>query len=463
MKKSGWTVGDTSGMGKDAARAFRAELEQRGIRRAKIGGFDIDGVLRGKYVSLDKLESALRKGFGFCDVIFGWDVEDAPYGERPAAASGVGFPDVLARLDPATTRTLPWEPDVAAVLCDFASPDGSDYPACPRSMLKRVLARAEAMGFEVKAGAEFEFTLFRESPESLRAKHFRDLTPLDPGMFGYSWLRSSQAADLMADLSNGLKDFDIELEGLHPETGPGIYEAAIRYDSALRAADKAALFKTAVKQIAHEHGLTATFMAKCSAALPGNGGHIHESLWRDGKNVFASPPGAPLSEALRHYVGGQTELMAELTACFAPTVNSYRRFVPGVWAPLTATWGVENRTCALRVIEPHDASAARVEYRQPGADMNPYIALGASIAAGLWGVAERREPAAPRDDDACEEGQRLPRSLVEATARLKASARARELLGAGFVDHFVATREWEWQRFMQVVTEWELARYLEII
>ena len=175
-----------------------------------------------------------------------------------------------------------------------------------------MVERAAEAGFRAQFAAEFEFFFFQESRESLAKKDFKGLSPLDPGMFGYSWIRSGQDSELMCALMNELAAFDVELEGLHPETGPGVYEAAIRYDDALIAADKAALFKTAIKQIAHRHGLSVTFMAKWNEKMPGASGHLHQSLWRRGKNVFydrSSKDG--MSSTMRHYVAGQLALMKE--------------------------------------------------------------------------------------------------------------------------------------------------------
>src|SRR5262245_16057511 len=279
-----------------------AELVKHGARQAKIGGFDIDGVLRGKYVPLEKLRSALGSGFGFCDVIFGWDVADVLYDNSRVTGWHSGYPDAHAVLDASTLRVLPWEPGVVAMLADFRGSDGGPHPACPRSLLKTVLGRARALGFEPKFGAEYEFFLFQETRDSLSEKGFQKLRPLDPGMFGYSWVRSGQDSALMNEILEGLSDFDVELEGLHTETGPGVYEAAIRYDDALQAADKAALFKTAIKQITHRHGISVTFMAKWNADLPGCSGHLHQSLWHGEKNVFFDPDAERgISRLMRHY------------------------------------------------------------------------------------------------------------------------------------------------------------------
>jgi len=446
-----------------------ADLEARGITRAKIGGFDLDGVLRGKYISLDKLRSALSSGFGFCDVIFGWDIADVLYDNAKITGWHTGYPDAHAVLDTSTLRFPPWEPGTAAMLADFRDEQGGPHPACPRSLLRGVIDRAAAMGFEAKFACEFEFFLFHETPHSLHEKGFRDLSPLSPGMFGYSWVREGQQRRLMADILDTMRAFDIEIEGLHTETGPGVYEAAIRYDDVLSAADKAALFKVAMKQIAHENNLSVTFMAKWNADLPGSSGHLHQSLWRHGDNVFCDSKSLDgMSKTLRHYIGGQCALMPELTALYSPTINSYKRYVPGVWAPLTATWGVENRTTAVRLIG-LGTPAARVEYRQTAADINPYIAMATCLAAGLYGIEREIEPPAPVRGDAgagnASEPERkpLPRSLADATRLLAESRAAREILGESFVDHYVRTRDWEVRQYERAVTEWELKRYFEAI
>lgn len=460
--------GSNSSQSSDDAKRAAAELIEgligRGVDRAKIGGFDIDGVLRGKYVSLDKLESALSKGFGFCDVIFGWDMADVLYDNAKVTGWHTGYPDANAALDPSTLRTIPWEPGAAAMLADFRAGDGSAHPACPRSLLKRVIARAEKLGFTPKVGAEYEFYLFKETRDSLQEKAFRRLTPLDPGMFGYSWVRSGQDSELMRDIMQSMREFDIELEGLHTETGPGVYEAAIRFDDALKTADRAALFKVAMKQIAHRHGVSVTFMAKWNATLPGSSGHLHQSLWQDGKNAFIDAKGTGMSKLMQQFLAGQIALMAELTAMVSPTINSYKRYVPGVWAPMVACWGTENRTCSCRVIGLGQGSALRIEHRQPAADMNPYIALAATLGAGLWGIEKGLAlPPETRGDAGADGAGRLPRTLREANAKLAASKAARALFGEAFVDHYVRTRDWEVREYDKAVTDWELSRYFEVI
>ncbi len=446
--------------------ALREELEARGIRKAKVGGFDVDGILRGKLISLEKLFSAVEKGFGFCDVVFGWDVADNLYDNATVTGWSTGYPDALAKIDLSTFRVHPHEPDTAHFLVDFHTPDGKPHPACPRSLLKRVAARAEAAGYLPRFGAELELWVFRETPESLHAKGFAELQPLSPGMFGYSWLREAQHGDFVHDVLDTMAAYDIDVEGFHTETGPGVWEVALRYDDVVRAADQAALFKTTLKALAHQHGRAVTFMAKWSEAYPGSSGHLHQSLW-DGEgqvNLFADAEGIHgLSTAGRHYLGGLVATAPELAALYAPFVNSYKRYVPGLWAPLTASWGPENRTCGVRLIAGPGAKATRLELRHGGSDLNPYLAMAASLGAGLYGIEGGIEPPAPTEGDAAAQGPSLPTTLAEATERLKASEAAKTILGEPFVDHYARTRDWEVREHRKAVSGWELQRYFEAV
>jgi glutamine synthetase len=445
--------------------AISAMLNERGIEHVKVGVFDGDAILRGKYIHRDKFLSALDKGLAFCDVVLGWDSNDQLIDNLKFTGWHTAFPDAPIRVLPETRRDIPFEPKTALFLCEFA---GRAEAVCPRATLRRVLARAAAMGYSVSAAAEFEFFVFSETPESVRAKHYQDLQPMTPGFFGYSVLRNTVHSGLYQELLDLSTAMRFPIEGLHTETGPGVLEAALCHCEALEAADRAALFKTFTKVLAQRHGLMATFMAKWSNKYPGQSGHLHMSLQkRDGGSVFhdATKP-HDMSDAMRWFVGGQQALMPELLSMVACTVNSYSRLIPGYWAPTSATWGVENRTTALRVIRggPH---SQRVEYRIAAADINPYLALAASIGSGLWGIEHRIEPDAPiaANAYALEHApeRRLPGSLHEAAQRLMASSAARELFGAEFVEHHAATRQWEEREFRKAITDWELARYFEII
>ncbi|HEY8207927.1 MAG TPA: glutamine synthetase family protein [Myxococcaceae bacterium] len=441
-------------------------LAERSIKKVKVGAVDVDGVWRGKYVSLEKFFSAAKGGMGFCDVVFGWDLADELYDNAEVTGWHTGYPDQLAKVDLSTARVIPWEPDTAAFLLDFVNEDGSPFEPSPRQLLHRVGRRARELGFLPRFGAEYEYFIFRETAASLRQKAFHDLTPLSPGMFGYSWLRTSAHSALVHALVDGCNAFGIDVEGMHTETGPGVYETAIRYGDLEAAADKAVLFKTVVKEICARHGVTACFMAKWNAKLPGCSGHVHQSLWdlKGEKNLFYDPKSKDgSSQLLRHYVGGQIALMPELTALYWPTINSYKRSVENTWAPTTATWGRENRTVAIRVIGDSPKST-RIEYRQLAADMNAYVGMAVSLAAGLYGIEHEIEPTAPTTGNGYQtKAAPLPRSLKDAVQLLKQSRRAREILGDGFVDHYLRTREWEVRQFERAVTTWELERYLELI
>ncbi|HMC93093.1 MAG TPA: hypothetical protein VKI45_11590 [Allosphingosinicella sp.] len=433
---------------------------------AKIGLFDIDGIMRGKYLSAAKFASAVESGSAFCDVVLGWDSGDQLVEGLSFTGWHTAYPDAEIRLLPETMREMPFERGMPLVLAEFA---GRAEAVCPRNLLKRVLARAADAGFAVKAAAEFEFFVFEETPQSVRDKGYRDLKPITPGNFGYSMLRSGVHADFYHELWSVCDAMRIEIEGLHTETGPGVIEAAIGVDEALEAADKAALFKTVAKILAQRRGWMATFMAKWSRDWPGQSGHLHMSLLdaNSGKGIFfdeARP--LSMSDAMRWFVGGQQALMPDLLAMIAPTINSYTRMIPGYWAPTAASWGYENRTCALRVIGGSEKSQ-RVEYRIGAADLNPYIALAAAIGSGLWGIENRIEPDAPIEGNAyaveMPPERALPATLWDAAQRLKGSDAARALFGAEFVEHYAATREWEEQEARKAITDWQLARYFEII
>ena len=443
----------------------RAIVEERGLTHVKVGVFDNDGILRGKFIDRAKFLSALEKGMGFCDVVLGWDSNDQQYDNVTFTGWHTAFPDAPVRLLPETCRSLPLEGNMLLFLGEFA---GKAEEVCPRATLRRVLARAAALGYGATAAAEYEFFVFSETPASVREKHYRNLVNLTPGYFGYSVLRSGVHAELYQALLKLAEDMRMPIEGLHTETGPGVMEAALHYTEALEAADRAALFKTFVKVLAQRRGLMATFMAKWSEKLPGQSGHLHISLARkDGASAFydeKQPHG--MSDEMRWFVGGQQALMPELLAMVASTVNSYSRLVPGYWAPTSATWGVENRTCALRVIQ-GGAKSQRVEYRIAAADINPYLALAVAVGSGLWGIEHRIEPDEPITGNAYDRKlpakRTLPRTLTEAAERLARSQAAQELFGKPFVAHYAASREWEEREFRRAVTDWELSRYFEII
>lgn len=441
-------------------------LQELEVRYIKFGVFDLDGVLRGKLISKEKFLSALDSDVGFCNVIFGWDINDQCYDNTKVSGWHTGYPDTFATIDPETFRTIPWQHHTPFFLADFESaPDIKQV--CPRSLLKRIRNKAIEMGFLPKFSAEFEWFNFAETPQSFHEKGYQNPTPLTPGMFGYSVLRFSQQFEYVDQLFNQLHSFGIPLEGLHTETGDGVYEAAITYDDVLIAADRAALFKTAVKEIATAHEIMPSFMAKWNPELPGCSGHIHQSLWDEhGSNLFFDEHQPDrISKLMQHFVAGQLHCLPHILPMFAPTTNSYKRYVEGSWSPTSVSWGVENRTTALRVIN-HKEQSMRVEYRVSGADVNPYLSMAAALASGLYGIKNELEltiPSTNGNQYAVKDSVQLPNSLEKATKAMKNSDIANQLFGDEFVDHFIRTREWEVRQQDLSQPNWEMKRYFEII
>ncbi|MEO5693785.1 MAG: glutamine synthetase family protein [Usitatibacter sp.] len=454
-------------MKKASEAAILAAIRKHPVAKVKVAVTDIDGVLRGKYIHRDKFFSAVDGGFGFCDVVFGWDSGDQTYDNTALTGWQHGFPDALAHIDLGTYRTVPWDNNVPFFLGNFVTPKGKPHPLCPRQLLRRVLARAEKKGFGAMVGSEFEFFNFRETPQSWADKKGVGPTPISPGMFGYSLLRTNLNREYFNALMDEMAAFDVPIEGLHTETGPGVYEAALVFTEALEAADRAVLFKTGAKEIGARFGVMPSFMAKWSASYPGCSGHLHQSLTDGKKNVFHDAKGrhGGMSKLFESYLQGQLNSLLGMAPMFWPTVNSYKRLVDGFWAPVKPTWGVDNRTATFRVL-PGSSKTTRLETRAPGADMNAYLAIAAVLAAGLDGMEKGLKlttPAITGSNQGADDIPRAPRTLIETTRLFKQSEVARDWFGDEFVDHYAATREWEWRQWLDAVTDWELKRYFEII
>ena len=450
-------------------KAVLADVMKSPTPGVKVAVSDIDGILRGKVLHKDKFASALDGGFGFCDVVYGWDMHDACYDNTTTTGWHKGYPDALVRLDLATHRNVPWDGGIDFFLGNFVRIENGrevPYPLDGRQVLKRVLARGERLGLKPMCSLEFEFFNFAETPQTWAAKKGVEPEPITPGMFGYSLLRAAHARDYFNALFGELAAFGVPIEGLHTETGPGVYEAAIAYSDALEAGDRAVLFKSGAKEIGARFGIMPSFMAKWSQGYPGCSGHVHQSLSDGSKNVFHDPKGrAGMSKLFESYLAGQVDALLAFAPMFWPTINSYKRLVDGFWAPVKPTWGIDNRTVSFRVI-PGSAKSTRLETRCPGADVNPYLALAACIAAGLHGVEKKMKLSVPPiegTNKGAEHIPRAPRSLIRTTHAFKQSAIARDWLGDTFVEHFAATREWEHRQWQDAVTDWERKRYFEII
>jgi len=444
------------------------QLAGKDTRKVKLAVVDIDGILRGKVISFEKFKSVAEKGFGFCDVVFGWDANDLAYDNASYTGWHTGYPDATAVVDLQTFREIPWENDLPFFIADFSDGKGKSLPICPRSLLKKIAQQADDAGFIPYFSQEFEWFNFVNNVNELYENKFRNPQHLTHGMFGYSVLRASQQSPFFHDLFDLLNKFNVPIEGIHTETGPGVYEAAIVYGKILEAADRAVCFKTGVKEIASRHGIIASFMAKFSEHLPGCSGHVHQSLWSaDNKqNLFYDKKSKTgISPLMESYIAGQLHCLPHILPMFAPTVNSYKRLTEGAWAPTTVTWAIDNRTTALRAL-PAGAVSTRLETRVVGSDANPYLAMAGCLAAGLYGIKNKlalRIAATEGNGYEDKKNGVLPKNLWEAAQAMKTSAIAKELFGDAFVQHFTGTREWEWRQFSKVVTDWELKRYFEII
>ncbi|MBP6861058.1 MAG: glutamine synthetase [Neisseriaceae bacterium] len=445
--------------------ALLAEITARGLSHVKVGFFDLEGVLVGKYVSTEKFTLALSQGLSFCDVVMGWDVNDALLDNIRLTGWASGYGDAQLTLLPAHYRVLPLEGDQLFVPGQLA---GRLAGICPRNVLLRVLETATQMGFNSRTGFEYEFLVLDEPHEALRAKQFTQPKPLGEGAFGYSMLRTAMHHDFYEGLLALCAQMKMPIESIHEETGPGMMEAALAVTETSLAADNAALFKTFSKAWAHQQGRMLSFMAKWHPDYSGQGGHLHISLQGlDGTSAFYDAAATNgISQTMRWFIGGLQQLSAEFMCLFAPNINSYRRLVPGYWAPTTALWGIDNRTVAIRAIT-GGPSSQRIEFRVPGADANPYLAVAGVLAAGLHGIRHQLEPDAPISGNAyavtVPEARVLPRTLWDAAQRLRGSEAAIEAFGADFVDHFASMKEWEEREFQRHVSDWELARYFEII
>jgi glutamine synthetase len=424
-----------------------------------IGIIDADGSFRHKKVAGKKAAKMARDGSVFCDVLYQWSTAEEPQG------SGA-FIDRPTVIDPASWRRYPFAENDALCIADFAAPFGT---RSPRFQAQQMIQRAADAGFSVHSAFEFEFMVLDETPDSLRAKDYRDLAHFSPGNRTYSLQTTALQHDLLDEFEAMMARMDVTLDAVHTELGPGCFEAPLAHAEGIKAADDAMLFKNFAKAFFLRRGLMATFMAKLDPKFSGQSGHLHLSLrsLADGSPVFSDASAKDgLSETARYFIGGIVTLMPEMLALCSPTVNSYKRLVPGAWAPTYASWGIQNRTTALRVIN-DTPDACRLEFRVPAADTNPYAALAMFIGAGLWGVQNQIAPP-PREDGDCyaktpDDAMVFPRTLSEAAMRLDRSTEARAIFGDTFIDTFVEMRRYEVAAYEAHVSPWEIRRYMEVV
>ncbi|KAF3490711.1 glutamine synthetase [Arthroderma uncinatum] len=438
----------------------------------KVAGFDADGMLRGKLVSKKKFLSIAKDGFGFCSVIFGWDMHDQTYFKELAISNKEnGYRDLVAIPDMSSFRRIPWEDDVPFFLVSFFDPETKKpISACPRGLLRAATAGLEKKGYKAMAGAEFEFYQYRAPATS---------DSLERNSTGTArFLKENQVTDLQPLT----EEFQCDVESWHTESGPGVFEAALQFGEVKGMADRGGLFKYVVKSVGSKYGITPVFMAKPRHGLPGNSGHMHVSLVDEsGANLFVrdSPdPSSPypdiayISDLGRHFLAGILVGLPDIMPILAPTINSYKRLVENFWAPVTVSWGLEHRAASIRVISPPTCSGkgTRFEIRVPGADVNSHYVLAAIVALGWRGVEKKLDipiPPLPKGEDVggnTDKGERLAKNLKEAVVRFTAKESvAREAFGDEFVDHFGGTREHEIRLWEEAVTDWEVKRYIETV
>lgn len=415
---------------------------------------DLDGTLRGRRLGKGAYKDFLANGASFADVILKWDIGDSvfmdgPYGSEPIA------------VDKDTLRPHPFEHDGAFVFADFVGPSKA---VSPRNALIRQIERAKTLGFKVNAAFEFEWLVFEETADTLRAKNFEGLTPFAPDNRCWDLVSAAGQADVISVLQQTVEKADVLLAGLGMELGRGCLEATLGVTDALRAADDAALFKLITKAYFRSLNKTACFMAQSDQANPGMSGHINLSLSdAKGKNLFRGAKGQ-MTETALHFIGGVLKLLPECLPLCAHTVNSYRRMSPGNWAPRTATWSLGGYTTAIRAV-PGNHDHARLEFRIPGADVNPWLGLTMFLAAGLYGIEHKIKAPEPVPANGAESAAPgvvlMPRDLLDATERLDESKVARQMFGDEFVDRFCASRRHEFNALRRSVSVAEKSRYFE--
>ena len=418
-----------------------------GTHTVILGVGDLNGLMRGKRIPADQWPRICGSGNALAMSLFTMDMTCDVW-ETPVVGFSNGFPDChIFPMHPPVA--VPWEPGVA--MC-FARAEGMDHGPLtvdPRQALLRQVERAAAIGINLQVGTELEFYLL--DPDTGR--------PRDKGNDCYGLARAAELEPVLGPMRRELAEMGIPIEQSNPEYAAGQVEVNIRYDSAMIAADRVVMFRSLVKQLAARHGLNATFMAKPFVDESGNGFHLHYSLWSQGKNIFADA--GKLNDHGRHFLGGMQQRMAEASICGAATVNAYRRRQPLSFCPVNASWGLDNRTVALRVIEGSD-SAVRIEKRDAGADCNPYLLMAADIAAGLDGIEGKTEPTAITTGNAYEDDNAptIPLDLADAISLARNSGWLRDVLGADQHEIWLQQAERELAFFNQQVTPFETARYL---
>jgi glutamine synthetase len=440
---------------------LRVEVGEGTIETVVLAFTDMQGRLQGKRLAaeffLDEVAENFSEG---CNYLLAVDVDMNTVDGYAMSSWETGYGDFVLRPDLATLRQMPWHPATALVIADLTWLDGSPVAASPRQILQRQVDRLAERGWSALAGTELEFIVYRDTFEDAAARGYRDLTPVNQYNVDYSILGTSRVEPLLRRIRTGMAGAGMYVESAKGECNLGQHEIAFRYAPVVSTCDNHSIYKTGAKEIAAQDGMSLTFMAKPNAR-EGNSCHIHLSV-RDteGRPVLAGDREHGLSATGEHFLAGQLAALRELSLCYAPNINSYKRYVPGSFAPTSVRWGIDNRTCALRLVG-HGGSL-RPENRTPGGDVNPYLAVAAMIAAGLDGV-DRELPLEPayRGNAYDDDGPRMPHTLRDALGLWEDSDLAQQAFGPEVVAHYANYARVELAAFDAAVTDWELQRGFE--
>ena len=425
---------------------------------------DVFGRLVGKrFTAPFFLQSIIDHGTHGCNYLLTVNIEMDPMEGFKVANWEAGFGDFEMRPDHETFRILPWQAGAALAICDFLHPDGKRVAEAPRSVLCAQIERLQAQGYVAKMASELEFYLFNNSYPDAFARHYRDLTPSSDYRIDYHTMQTARDEPLFRQVRNMMCAAEVPVESSKGEWGRGQHEINFLYDEPMPMADMHTLFKQGIKEIAAQHNRSITFMPKPSMTEAGNSCHIHCSLWKDGSNAFWDKAAKGPTPLFRQFLGGLLKYSPEFSYFFAPTINAYKRYQPGSWAPTKMAWSHDNRTVGFRVVG--DGNGFRIENRMPGADANPYLAFAATLAAGMAGVREGLDCGDDYHGNAYVDKKlkALPSTLQDAVTLLKKSKLAAEAFGKDVIEFYAHTAELEIHAFNNSVTDWEKIRYFERI
>ena len=440
---------------------LRVQVSSDDVDTVVVAIADMQGRLQGKRIDATHfLDDVLAHGAEGCNYLLAVDVEMNTVDGYRISSWERGYGDFVMAPDLATLRSIPWHPGTAMLLADVRWLDASPVVESPRQILQRQLERLAERGWVAMVGTELEFILFDDSYESAWQQRYSALTPSNQYNVDYSILGTSRVEPLLRAIRLGMRGAGMQVESVKGECNPGQHEIAFKYADALTTCDNHVIYKNGAKEIAAQHGSSLTFMAKYNER-EGNSCHVHLSLRTpDGEPVFAGDGPGGVSDLFDRFVAGQLAALRELSYFFAPNINSYKRYQPGSFAPTAVMWGVDNRTCAIRVVG--QGQSLRFENRLPGGDVNPYLAVAAMIAAGLHGVDNGLAPAAAFAGNAyASDAQRVPTTLREAAELWQASTIARAAFGDAVVEHYANTAQVELTAFDAAVTDWERVRNFE--